>query len=50
ESLTSCSICLVDYEVGDDVRMLPCLHAYHKACADEWLKCSHSCPVCKTNI
>ena len=49
-ALVSCAICLVDYEDGDEIRMLPCLHSYHKACADQWLKTNCCCPVCKTNI
>jgi len=46
----SCSICLVDYEEGDHLRMLPCLHQYHKCCADKWLSGASACPVCKTNV
>lgn len=27
----SCPICLVDYEAEDELRNLPCDHAFHKA-------------------
>ena len=43
----SCAICLVDYEAEDELRNLPCGHAYHKACTDSWLAVNPSCPVCR---
>nr|KAG5687028.1 hypothetical protein BaRGS_002401 [Batillaria attramentaria] len=33
-----CQICLVDFEVGDSLRSIPCKHDFHKGCIDEWLK------------
>ena len=32
-----CSICLVAYTLGDELRDLPCRHCFHRACIDEWL-------------
>ena len=32
-----CSICLVAYTLGDELRALPCRHCFHRACIDEWL-------------
>ncbi|TXG49762.1 hypothetical protein EZV62_025637 [Acer yangbiense] len=47
---STCSICLREFEDGDDIRVLPgCKHEYHVHCIDEWL-CSHSsCPICRAN-
>ena len=38
EELRTCSVCLEEVEKGQGVRTLPCLHTFHKDCAEEWLK------------
>ncbi|KAJ2358673.1 hypothetical protein IWW50_001076 [Coemansia erecta] len=46
-----CSICLLQYESGDSVRVLTCGHAYHVDCIDVWLtKRSARCPICKVDV
>ncbi|KAJ6335058.1 hypothetical protein OIU78_011819 [Salix suchowensis] len=46
-----CHICLVDYEEGDEIRVLPCSHEYHMSCVDKWLKEIHGvCPLCRDNV
>ena len=45
-----CAICICDYSVGDELRMLPCNHAFHSSCVDTWLKLSTACPMCKQDI
>ena len=50
ESLTTCAVCLCDYEAGDVLRVLPCLHRFHTACVDPWLRLHGVCPVCKANV
>ena len=46
-----CHICLVEYEDGDQIRILPCQHEYHKACVDQWLKQVHRvCPLCRGDV
>lgn len=46
----TCPICIVDFETGDDLRVLPCegRHRFHQACVDPWLlELSRSCPICR---
>jgi len=43
-------ICIVDFEEGDDLRVLPCegKHVFHQQCVDPWLlELSSSCPICR---
>lgn len=42
-----CAICLQTYDLGDSVKTLPCLHQFHCACIDPWLRNNAICPVCK---
>ncbi|XP_031418311.1 RING finger protein 11a [Clupea harengus] len=41
-----CVICMMDFETGESVRFLPCLHTYHVDCIDAWLMRSFTCPSC----
>lgn len=47
-----CSICLFDFEDGDELRkLLPCGHRFHRACIDQWLlKSSTTCPIDKMDL
>lgn len=46
-----CGICLLEYEVGDEVAFSPnddCVHAYHKECIVGWLlRKNNDCPFCR---
>lgn len=46
----SCCICLSDFEDGDSVRSLPCLHMFHTEEIDHWLRSNNTCPVCRVPI
>ncbi|KAL3089492.1 hypothetical protein niasHS_006876 [Heterodera schachtii] len=41
-----CAICMGDFEEGDPIRFLPCVHSYHLQCIDDWLLRSFTCPSC----
>jgi hypothetical protein len=49
-SRSSCAVCLSDYEAGEEVRTLPCVHFFHTGCIDPWLVKNGVCPVCKHPI
>ena len=42
-----CSICMVEYDVGDQLARLECLCKFHKACIMAWFTRKHECPVHK---
>ena len=46
----TCAICLGDFEEGEEVRLLPCLHEFCKGCIDLWIErqgLAAACPLCK---
>jgi len=45
-----CAICIVDYQLGEKVRILPCKHSYHTNCIDAWLDEHSKCPICKMDF
>jgi len=47
---SNCAICLSNYELGEEVRFLPCNHHFHALCVDQWLLTNKSCPFCKRDI
>ncbi|CAI0381602.1 unnamed protein product [Linum tenue] len=45
---SDCAICLVEFAVGDEFRVLPqCGHGFHVDCIDTWLGNHSSCPSCR---
>ena len=37
---------MMDFAVGEPIRLLPCMHFYHVHCIDDWLLRSMYCPTC----
>ena len=46
----TCPICLAEYNEGDELRMLGCLHVYHSHCIMQWFAVSSECPLCKRDV
>ncbi|KAJ4707698.1 RING/U-box superfamily protein [Melia azedarach] len=44
-----CSICQEEYAAGDEIGRLHCLHRYHVACIEQWLRLKNWCPICKAS-
>lgn len=56
-SAKMCSICFNDYASGEQLKVLPCGHKYHKECIEQWFRLSMNytdnplkCPYCNTSI
>eukprot|EP00972_Heterocapsa_arctica_P019839 2927936-Heterocapsa_arctica.AAC.1 len=50
EADNECTICRDKFQIGEHLKVLPCLHKYHTDCVDKWLGQSGTCPVCKLDI
>ncbi|KAL4467532.1 hypothetical protein ABPG72_004600 [Tetrahymena utriculariae] len=42
-----CSICLDEWQINDQAKILGCMHKFHPKCIDDWLKEKTICPYCK---
>jgi hypothetical protein len=50
EEKVTCVVCLIDFEKGDELRVLPCMHWFHTACCDDWLRRKATCPFCNCEM
>ncbi|XP_076023522.1 RING finger protein 215 isoform X2 [Genypterus blacodes] len=48
--MDNCAVCLEPFNNNQCLRVLPCLHEYHRDCVDPWLLLHHTCPLCKRSI
>lgn len=42
-----CALCLEDYELNEQVVVLPCTHFFHEECVRPWFAKSNLCPLCQ---
>jgi len=45
-----CSICLGEYEEGENLVCLPCKHLYHEDCIASWCSNHIRCPLCNLDL
>ncbi|GLT26964.1 hypothetical protein SLA2020_019980 [Shorea laevis] len=50
EENIQCSVCLDDFEIGTEVKEMPCKHKFHCGCILPWLELHSSCPVCRYQL
>jgi len=50
EEKNMCVVCQAEYEKDEEIRVIPCLHFFHKECIDQWMMRSCVCPICKSKI
>ena len=46
-----CAVCMSDLSAGgDQLKVLPCGHAFKPACINEWLRKQPTCPICRQPV
>ncbi|EOA38119.1 hypothetical protein CARUB_v10009589mg [Capsella rubella] len=50
EETLQCSVCLDDFEIGTEAKLMPCKHKFHVDCLLPWLELHSSCPVCRYQL
>lgn len=49
-SASMCTVCQMNFELGEKMITLPCNHCYHTECGMTWLKQHNSCPLCRAGL
>ena len=46
----SCAVCKDEFEIGQELLLMPCKHYFHNDCLLPWLNERNSCPVCRYEL
>lgn len=46
----ACSICVEDFAIAEMTTTLPCSHAFHSSCTEQWLTKQNTCPICRFEL
>ncbi|XP_064648963.1 E3 ubiquitin-protein ligase RNF115-like [Lineus longissimus] len=50
ENRLQCTVCMEDFHLQEEVRLLPCQHYYHTDCIVPWLERHGTCPICRKDM
>lgn len=45
-----CTVCLKEFNIGENAKSLPCDHEFHPDCIIPWLKKTSTCPLCRLDL
>ncbi|EDK31529.2 zinc finger, C3HC4 type (RING finger) protein (macronuclear) [Tetrahymena thermophila SB210] len=45
-----CSVCLIEFQESDQIRITICDHIFHSECLLQWLKSQENCPNCRKDL
>ena len=50
EAESACPICLIEFQLQESIKRLPCGHLLHSQCMNEWFRRTKTCPMCRHSV